>query len=70
MELHNVVSSNLSKVGYDAGSQTLLIVFKTGSVYEFANVPESSFIELMQSPSIGTFFSKNIRRRFPYKKVV
>lgn len=70
MELHNVVSSNLSKIGYDALSKTLLVVFNTGSVYEFSNVPEEYFTELMRSPSIGTFFSKNIRRRFKFKKVV
>jgi len=69
MELQSVVSSNLSKVGYDKKSSTLIIAFKTGSIYEFQDVPEEYYINLLKSPSIGNFFSTNIRKKFKFKKI-
>lgn len=69
MELQSVKSSNLSKIGYDKASSTLIIAFKSGSIYEFQDVPEEYYINLLKSPSIGNFFSNNIRKKFRYKKI-
>jgi len=70
MELIQVKSANLSKVGYDEESELLLIVFNSGSIYEFQKVPKDLYESLMQAPSIGSFFNKTIRNRYVYKKIV
>jgi len=70
MELIPVKSSTISKIGYDPDNNILLIAFNSGSIYEFQSIPEEIYQELMQSPSIGKFFSKNIRTRYVYKKIV
>jgi hypothetical protein len=68
MELKPVNSSNLRKIGYDPATNILIIVFNSGSTYEFQNIPPDLYEDLINAPSIGTFFSKNIRNK-PYKKI-
>ncbi|HRZ18537.1 MAG TPA: KTSC domain-containing protein [Methanofastidiosum sp.] len=69
MELIDVNSSNIRRLGYDEPSKTLIIVFKSGSAYEFADVPKEIYEKLLQTPSIGTFFTKYVRDKFTYKKI-
>ncbi len=61
MERAPVSSSNLASVGYDANSETLEVEFKNQSIYQYYNVPQFMHEQLMQAPSIGTFFNANIR---------
>ena len=70
MELLPVNSSTLSKVGYDPSSGTMIIVFNTGSTYEFQQMPKDIYDNLLNSPSLGAFFNQNIRKRFMFKKIV
>lgn len=69
MELIQVVSTNLSKVGYDEENEILLIIFNSGSAYEFQKVPRDIYNNLLQAPSIGNFFNKYVRKSFVYKKI-
>ena len=62
MELKPVKSSTLSKVGYDLSSGTMIIVFHTGSTYEFEKIPKNLYEELLNATSLGNFFNKKIRR--------
>jgi len=39
MERVDVVSSNINGIGYDAGSGTLEVEFRTGTVYQYHDVP-------------------------------
>lgn len=65
MQLYSVASSNLDSVGYSDG--VMRIHFKSGSLYEYHNVTESLYIDLISAPSIGKFFSDNIKNnpRYP-----
>jgi hypothetical protein len=65
----NVASSNISSIGYDADTQTLEIEFLSGRIYEYYNVPNDTYDELMNASSIGSYFSKNIRNIFPTQQV-
>jgi hypothetical protein len=69
MTLQPVNSSNLAAVGYDAESQTLTVEFRKSGTYEFYDVPESVYQELMSAGSLGEFFSHSIRGRYRYVKV-
>ncbi|WP_110519542.1 KTSC domain-containing protein [Herpetosiphon llansteffanensis] len=64
-----VDSSNLASVGYDATNQTLEIEFQNRSIYQYSNVPESVYRELMQADSHGTYFNQNIKGAYLYHKV-
>jgi hypothetical protein len=64
-----VSSSNLASVGYDANSETLEIEFKNHSVYQYYNVPQFMHEQLMQAPSVGTFFNANIKNAYACSKI-
>lgn len=64
-----VVSSNLVSVGYDSQSGTLEVEFQNGTVYQYFNVPQSTYEAFMAAPSKGQFFAYQIRDRFPYGRV-
>lgn len=64
-----VASSNLVSVGYDPSSQTLEIEFSSGGIYQYYNVPETIYNELLLAPSKGQFFASQVKDSFPYARV-
>ena len=64
MDRTPVSSSNLASVGYEATSMLLEIEFLSGSIYQYFDVPQSEFQELMLATSHGTYFTANIRDRY------
>jgi hypothetical protein len=64
-----VSSSNVASVGYDPNSMTLEVEFKDGSVYQYFDVPETVYQELMRASSVGEFMHANIRNNYRYTKV-
>lgn len=69
MKRENVESSNLASVGYDADNQILEIEFNHGGVYQYFDVPESIFEELMGADSHGRYFANNIKNEYQYQKL-
>lgn len=59
-----VKSSNLKSVGYDSGSKTLEIEFLSGGIYQYSGVPSNIYEELMNAPSHGKYFHRNIRGKY------
>lgn len=68
MEREPVSSSNVVAVGYDAASETLEVEFKNG-VYQYYNVPEPVYKQMMSAESIGTFLNVYIKPMYPYSRV-
>jgi hypothetical protein len=64
-----VTSSNVVSVGYDPDSMTLEVEFKDGPVYQYFDVPEAVYQELMRASSVGQFMHANIRYNYRYTKV-
>lgn len=62
-------SSNLAEVGYDPDTETLEIMFRTGSVYQYYNVPAFMHERFMQANSQGTFFNASIKGQFAEARV-
>lgn len=64
-----VVSSNIAAWGYDSG--ILVVEFKSGSKYQYIDVPPN-VVAQMSDPgvSIGSFISNNIRGVFSCAPVV
>lgn len=69
MDREPVSSSNLVSVGYDPTSEKLEVEFKSGLVYEYYNVPQFIYDQLMQAASIGSFFNAEIRNSFASSRV-
>ncbi|MCE0802404.1 KTSC domain-containing protein [Buttiauxella sp. S04-F03] len=69
MERLAVSSSNLASVGYDNTALTLEVEFNNGGVYQYYNITEDVYTDLMNAGSIGSYFSNNIRNVYPTQKV-
>lgn len=64
-----VSSSNIQSVGYDAESNTLEIEFKSGTIYQYFDVPQAVYQELLNASSMGQYFSSNIRSAYRFARV-
>lgn len=63
-----VASSNIASVGYDKEEHILEIEFHHGAIYQYKDVPEKVYDELMSSPAIGVYFMNEIKLKFEYQK--
>ena len=69
MNRTSVSSSALRSVGYDAETLTLETEIISGSVYQYFDVPESVFLELMSAESLGVYYNKNIKPAYRCAKL-
>lgn len=69
MNRQHVESSNIESIGYDSNSQTLEIEFLNGSIYQYFDVPQHIFDELMSADSHGKYLEANIKGHYKYSKV-
>jgi len=68
MEWHELSSSVIARVAYDETSHTLMIEFRSGTFYDYFNVPKSVYHELIGASSAGTYFAENIRDVYRYTR--
>lgn len=67
--MHEVESSNVKAVGYEAESKTLKVEYKSGLMYEYENVPANVFDELLESASKGKYMNQNIKGQYNGRRV-
>lgn len=65
----DINSSNIVHASYNTELKELTMIFKNGSIYLYNNVPWEVFVQLRQSESQGKFFIKEIKDKYPYKKI-
>ncbi len=65
----DVKSSNIKSVGYDKDNNMLQIEFRNGYIYEYYNVPEEIFIDLLDAESKGRFGNRYIFYSYSYERV-
>jgi len=63
-----VASSNIAAVGYDKEARILEIEFHHGAIYQYVDVPEKVYEELMSSPSQSAYFMNELKDKFNYQK--
>lgn len=67
VKLIDVNSSAIEKVGYANGS--LFVKYKfTPALYEYVDVKESVYEELLKSDSVGRFIALNIKGKYNFLK--
>ena len=59
-----VKSSKILSIVYESKSKTLEIVFHSGRIYQYLNVPKSEYEKLMSASSHMTYFQKNIKDHY------
>ena len=68
VQMQDVVSSNIGAVGYDAKKKILHVQFTHGGTYLYSGVPEQVYKTLLESDSVGTYFSQNIKGVYRFRK--
>jgi len=58
-------SSFITNVSWDDDTETLLIQFISGTTWLYHDVSQDIYNRLVRSPSVGQFFNKNIRDKYP-----
>ncbi|GAB1584042.1 KTSC domain-containing protein [Phyllobacterium phragmitis] len=69
MQRNLVSSSNVLSIGYDEASQTLEVEFQSSGIYQYYNVPQHIYEQLMAAPSKGQFLNAYITKGYPYSRV-
>lgn len=71
MKRVQISSSSLASVGYNIQAQILEIEFVNEAIYQYFNVPESIYSDLMSASLHGNYFVDSIRPGglFTYKKI-
>jgi len=70
----NVSSSNIQAVGWQAEREgddvgTLRVAFRNGAVFDYSDVPGVIYQQLLESPSVGSYFHGNIKSHYNSTKV-
>ena len=69
MQRQPVSSSNIESIGYDPAAQILEVAFLNHTVYQYFNVPQHVYEELMAAGSHGTYLNATIKGVYQYQKV-
>ena len=64
-----VNSSDIYAIDYDKDTHVLTIQFHSGGIYEYSNVSESTFNQLLNAGSKGRYFHTFIKDRYPTRKI-
>lgn len=68
-----VKSSQIAAIGYDKPASTLIVQFKYGGHYAYANVTPEDYKLLMDSESVGKVFGALIKSnpaKYPFHKII
>ncbi len=69
MELITVDSSMLHAVGYDADANELEVVFASGQIWRYCDVPRNVYEELLAADSKGRYMRDNVIDFYPDYRV-
>jgi len=54
---------------YDPGTKTLRIIFVSGMIYDYKNVPASIYKAMKSSGSKGTYLNRHIKNNYEFEKI-
>jgi hypothetical protein len=71
MRRHKVQSSALQSIGYDAKKQVLELEFRDNrSVWQYFGIRPSTYRKFISAESLGNYFIKRIKGRYPQLKLI
>ena len=68
MKLQEVVSSNISGVGYEKEGN-LIVGYTSGATYRYKGVPKELYEALLKAESKGRFMNESIKGHYEYERV-
>ncbi len=69
MQLTTVESSMIHAAGYDAEKRVLEIIFNSGGIYEYVDVPPDVYQSFLNTESKGNYFLEHIRDVYAYTRL-
>ncbi len=69
MHRDRVSSTVVESIGYDDESAVLEVEFASGAVYQYFDVPEQVYRDLMSAASMGKAMTSSIIGKFRFAKV-
>ena len=67
MELREVLSSNIRKIGHDGTN--LIVEYMSGAQYRYKGVPKEVFNEMLSAESKGRFMNANIKGKYEFERI-
>ena len=59
----------VAKMYYNAATSTLRIVYVSGMVYDYKDVPEEEYLKMKAATSKGTYLNKYIKEKYTFEKI-
>jgi KTSC domain len=66
VEMREVFSSNVDRIGYDQATGTLQVEFKSGKTAVYRGVPAGVANQVVGAPSVGSALHELVRGKFPH----
>jgi len=60
-------SSVIKSFSYDPATSALNIIFVSGNIYVYENVPEAVYLKLKSAESKGRFFNSRIKNKYVFR---
>lgn len=62
-------SSVVAAIKYDAAASVLRVIFVSGMIYDYKNVPEEIYKAMKTASSKGTFLNTEIKGKYEFEKI-
>ena len=62
-------SSVVTAIRYDVITSTLRVIYVSGSVYDYKQVPEKIYKDMRAASSKGEFLNKHIKPNYEFEKI-
>jgi len=62
-------SSVVSAVIYNNASSTMRVIFVSGAIYDYKNVPKKIYHAMKTSDSKGTYLNQHIKGNYEFEKI-
>jgi hypothetical protein len=59
----------ISKIEYEPVSLVLRVIFVSGAIYEYKNVPPEVYNALKTSDAKGIYLNRHIKGNYPFEKI-
>ena len=69
ISVYDIDSSSIASLWYMPSTSKLQVTFKNDTEYGYAGVEIGTFFMMMTADSVGSFFAKNIRNKYPTEKL-
>jgi len=62
-------SSVVAAIKYDAKTSRLRIIYNSGNIYDYKNVPPEIYNEMKTASSKGEYLNKQIKPNYEFEKI-